>query len=346
MGMWQGINQGLAAAEEAKLSKEQLELRKKAEERAEETFKLTRFTTRATLAAQLKELYGPGSSGSTGSGTSKSSKIPASENKNNFLILTQRFQIDPEQVSKVYATGGAEAVARAVELATDYSEKFKTGGYAGSEPNVVIGQMLEGALYTDSETLEYDWDKISSEIGVPLDDAMRTMMGSEYTVPGTVSFETPALIEKPTLTDLADVEKRAVSNSLQMAKKENRLLANRKNQLAKIQETRDLTSLEEQEVNWLIERSIQVNSAVKSHKDEVYDPLIVLYGSSMGDLLDYYDQFQDAEQILGPSFFESSQIIQTVPSRAVAFNLMRAGILQPPMTVRSLETGKLIKLEE
>ncbi|HAV29905.1 MAG TPA: hypothetical protein DCW93_08245, partial [Saprospirales bacterium] len=74
---------------------------------------------------------------------------------------------------------------------------------------------------------------------------------------------------------------------LQMAKKENRLLANRKNQLAKIQETRDLTSLEEQEVNWLIERSIQVNSAVKSHKDEVYDPLIVLYGSSMGDLLDY-----------------------------------------------------------
>lgn len=344
MGMWQGINQGLAAAEEIKLSREQLELKKKAEERAEETFKLTRFTTRATLAAQLKELYGPGSSGRTGSGTSKSSKIPASENKNNFLILTQRFQIDPEQVSKVYATGGAEAVAKAVELATNYSEKFKTGSYTGSEPNIVIGQMLEGALYTDAETLEYDWDKISAEIGVPLDDALRTMMGNEYTIPGAVSFETPALIEKPSLADLDDVEKRAVSNSLQMAKIQKRDIEARLSVLAKIDQDRGLTSLEEAEGEWIVNREKQIESALQSYKDEIYDPLIVLYGSSMRDLLNYYNQFESAP--LGASFFEASRQYPSVPNRDFAKILKASGILKPGMFVRNKEKGTIIPVGE
>jgi len=344
MGMWQGISQGLDAVEQRKLNQAELDIRKRANERAEESFQLDKLTTRTTLAKQLRELYGSGSGGSTGSSKSKSPKITSSENKNNFQILTQRFEIDPEQVTKVYATGGAEAVAKAVELANNYSEKFRTGSYAGSEPNIVIGQMLESALYTDPETLEYDWDKISAEIGVPLDDALRTMMGGDYTVPGAVSFETPALIEKPSLTDLADVEKRALSNSLQMAKKEKRSVFSRVNQLAKIQESRTLTSLEEQEREWLTERGDQIGSAIESHKEEVYDPLIGLYGSSMGDLLDYYNQFEGAP--IGPSFFEASQTIQTVPNRAVALSLMQADILQPGMTVRNLETGKLIKLEE
>lgn len=344
MGMWTGISQGLAAAEQTKLNKEELELRKKAEERAEETFKLDKLTARTAVAKELRNLYGSGSGASTGSGKSKAPKITSSENKNNFQILTQRFQVDPEQVSKVYATGGAEAVAKAVELANNYSEKFKTNSYTGPEPSIIIGQMLESALYTDPETLEYDWDKIEAEIGVPLDDALRTMMGNDYTVPGAVSFETPALVEKPSLTDLADVEKRAVSNSLQMAKKENRLLLSRTNELTKLQETRALTSLEELERDWLVERTTQVGSAIQSHKDEVYDPLIGLYGSSMVDLLDYYKQFEGAP--IGTSFSESAQVIQTVPNRSVALSLMQAGILQPPMTVRSLETGKLIKLEE
>lgn len=341
MGMWTGISQGLAAAEQTKLNKEQLELRKKAEERAEETFNLDKLTTRTALAKELRKLYGSGSGVGTGSSESKSSKITPSENRNNFQILTQRFQVDPEQVSKVYAIGGAAAVAKAVELANNYSNKFRTGNYAGSEPNIVIGQMLEGALYTDPETLEYDWDKIETEIGLPLDDALRTMMGNEYTVPGAVSFETPALVEKPSLTDLADVEKRAVSNSLQMAKVESRKIFSRINQLTKKQ---DLTELEKQEVAWLTTRQTQIKSAVESHKEEVYDPIVELYGSSIEDLLDYYNQFEGAP--IGPSFFEASQTIQTVPNRAVALSLMQTGILQPGMTVRNLETGKLIKLEE
>jgi hypothetical protein len=170
------------------------------------------------------------------------------------------------------------------------------------------------------------------------------LIGNEYVIPGAVAFDSPALVEKPSLTDLADVKKLAVSNSLQMAKKEKRSVFSRVNQLAKIQESRTLTSLEEQEREWLTERGGQIESAIESHKEEVYDPLIGLYGSSMEDLLDYYNQFEGAP--IGPSFFEASQTIQTVPNRAVALSLMQADILQPGMTVRNLETGKLIKLEE
>lgn len=344
MAMWQGVSQGLAAVEQRKLNQAELDLRTKADERADEIFQLDKLTTRTTLAKQLQELYGSGSGsgGSTGSSKSKSTKISSSENKNNFQILTQRFQVDPEQVTKVYATGGAEAVAEAVKLANNYSEKFKTGSYTGPEPNIVIGQMLESALYTDPETLEYDWDKISAEIGVPLDDALRTMMGSEYTVPGAVSFDTPALVEKPSLTQLADVEKRAVNNSLQSAKKENRTIFSRTNQLAKLQQTRELTDIERQELSWLSERSVKIGSAIESHKDEVYNPLIELYGNTMTDLLDYYTQFEGAP--IGTSFLEATQSEIEVPNRAVALSLMQLEILKPGMKVRNLETGKIIPI--
>ena len=346
MSVWAGFNRGLAAVEERKFNEAQLELKAKADARAEEAFEIDKFKTRATLAAQLKGLYGGGSGSVSGTGSSgtKTSKIPEGVNKNNFQILVQKFSVDPKEVEKLYAAGGAGGIAEAVKLATTYSDKFKTGNYVGDSPDIVIGQMLEGALYTSSETKEYDWDKISNDIGLPLDEELRVMMGDTFVVPGAVSFDTPVLVEKPSLTDLADVEKRAVSNSLQTAKKEKRSLLSRQNKIVELQKTRDLTSIEEQERLWIIERTTQVTSAMESHKDEVYDPLIGLYGSSMGDLLDYYKQFEGAP--VGPSFFESSQAIQTVPSRAVALSLMEAEILIPPITVRSLETGKLIKLEE
>ena len=61
MGMWQGISQGLDAVEQRKLNQAELDIRKRADERAEESFQLDKLTTRTTLAKQLRELYGSGS---------------------------------------------------------------------------------------------------------------------------------------------------------------------------------------------------------------------------------------------------------------------------------------------
>ena len=344
MGMWQGIGQGLAAVEERKFNQQQLDIRKRAEERAEEAFEIDKLTTRTALASQIRDLYGSGSSSKTskGKGNSKSTKITTSENKNNFQILVERFSVDEAEVQKLYATAGASGVAEAVKLATSYSDKFKTGNYTGPEPSIVIGQMLENALYTNSETLEYDWDKITTEIGVPLDDALRTMLGESYTLPGAVSFESPALVEKPGLSDLADVEKRAVSNSLQSAKRENRIIFSRSNELVKIQDTRSLTDIEQQEFDWISGRAIKIDSAINSHKDQVYNPLIELYGSTMTDLLDYYKQFEGAP--IGVSFLEATQSEIEVPNRAVALQLLQSQILLPGMVVRNLETGRIIPI--
>ncbi len=341
MGAWQGIAQGLAAVEERKLNQEELDIRKRAEERAEEAFELDKLTTRTTLASQIKDLYGSGSI-STSKSKTKKSKISTAQNKNNFKILTERFSVDPEAVAKVYAAAGADGVAEAVNIAKNYSEKFKTNSYVGPEPSIVIGQMLEGALYTESETAEYDWDKIESEIGVPLDDALRTLIGNEYVIPGAVAFDSPALVEKPTLSDLEDVEKRAMSNSLQLAKNENRIILSRSSELAEIQNTRSLTDIEQQEFDWISNRALEINSAIESYKDEVFDPLIGLYGSTMTNLLDYFKEFEGSP--IGTSFLESTQSETEVPNRAVASRLLQAGILKPGMKVRNLETGKIIPI--
>ena len=349
MAMWQGVSQGLAAAEQTKLNRAELDLKKKVNERAEEAFNMDKLTTRAALATQLKSLYGPGSSSVSGTGgkSTKTSKIPEGVNKNNFQILVQKFSVDPKEVEKLYAAGGASGVAEAAKLAMTYSDKFKTGNYVGDSPDIVIGQMLEGALYTSSETKEYDWDKISKDIGLPLDEELRVMMGDTFVVPGAVSFDTPVLVEKPSLTDLADLEKRAVSNSEAMSRSELQKIKARMNQivdddLAGL--TDDEKTLMKQEKAWLGDRLGQIESAQTSYKEEVYAPLIGLYGNSMRELVDYYGEFKGAPT--NPAFFNASQQEISVPNEAVFRSLGRLGIFILGMRIRNLETGALIELTE
>lgn len=340
MAMWKGVSQGLQAAEELKLTKEQVEIRKTAEARAEKAFELEELNTRLKVSETISKRYGGArSTGTNSKGTAAAKSSPANI-KNNMKVLSQRFGVSSEEVNKIYSVGGASALTKAVTLAEDINKKLGSGGYLGEDASTLVGQMLEGAIYTDPETKEYDWDVITTELGFEVDEITRDLLGSSYTIPGAVSFETPALVEKPSLTDLDDVEKRAVSNSESLARRESVAIKARLNKLS----SETLTDVEELERDWLSGRLGQITSAQDSYKEKVYSPLIGLYGNSMVELVDYYGKFEGAP--LNPAFLNASQMETTVPNRAVALNLLQAGILKPGMSVRNLETGKLIPLGE
>ena len=62
-----------------------------------------------------------------------------------------------------------------------------------------------------TEEVAYDWDKIDEQIGFEVDETIRTMVGPGYVIPGTASFESPALIEKPTYAELDSADQRGVN---------------------------------------------------------------------------------------------------------------------------------------
>lgn len=353
MGMWAGIQQGMAAAEASKLAKKQLEmseeefdLRRQANARAEKALELDEIESKLKRVKTIRETFGglPGGT-SAGSTASKNTKITPTKVNESMQVLSQRFQVDPEVIKKVYTQGGAEGIVRAAELAVKYDDKFRTGNYTGDAPSAVVGEMLSGALYTESQTVEYDWDKINETLGIEVDEAVRDMVGDSYIVPGSVSFTEPALVEKIDFAGLEQAEKRGISAAESLARSESRSVKSRLNALVKKSGSESLTSTEQAEQIWLTERLQQISAAQDAFKEDVFTPLIELYGSSYVDTLkDYYPNLKDAP--LNPVFTEAAQTETTVPNRSVALNLLKAGVLKPGMRVRNLETGRIIPLGE
>jgi hypothetical protein len=346
MGMWSGIAQGMESVQQRKLEEQRLEmaeedfnLRKRAAERADAAFSLQEQQARLDLYKIIR-----GKFGNLKSGSGSETETTATKNlTKNMSVLVTRFGIDQAEVAKVYKSGGAEAIAEAAKLAVTYGDKFKTGEYTGDAPNIVVGQMLADAIYTESETAEYDWDEISESIGVEVDDTLRDMLGNSYEIPGAVAFTAPALVKKPTFADLDAADKRGIMNVEAQSRAQSRIILARINTLNTKEDV--LSKAEEAELAWLAERQRSIREAQEAFKSDVYTPLIELFGSSYIDTVtDYYGNLEGAP--LNPAFTEASQIAVPVPNRAVAENLFLAGILKPGMKVVYLETGEVVPLGE
>ena len=353
MGMWAGIQQGMAAAEASKLAKKQLEmseedfeLRKQANDRAERALELNEIESKLKRVSTIKNTFGGLPRATTASGArSKKTGPTQTEINQSIQVLSERFQVDEAVIKRVYTQGGADGIVKAAQLAIKYDDKFRTGNYTGDAPSIVVGEMLSGALYTESQTVEYDWDKINETLGVEVDEAVRDMVGDSYVVPGAVTFTEPALVEKIDYAGLEQVEKRGISAAESLARSESRAVQSRLNALIKKSESEALTSTEQTEQIWLTQRIEQISAAQDAFKEDVFTPLIELYGSSYMDTLREYDPSLKGAP-LNPVFTEAAQTETAVPNRSVALNLLKAGVLKPGMRVRNLETGKIIPLGE
>lgn len=335
MGMWQGIARGYQSAQQRRAAEEDRELTRRRLELAEKEFDQNSMLKRLELIKNIKGKFGGVTS------TKRSGGKSGNVNVNRLMnVLTKRFNVPKETLSDLYASGGVEAIKSAHDLAIKYDEQFRTGQFTGASPESVIGEMLNTAIVTAPETRTIDWESIEAELGMEIDEATREMVGSEYTVPGAVDYTSPALIEKPSLSELDQANKMGISNAESLARDETNRITNRINQLRN-KETLD--SNEQAELDWLTERGVAINNAMEAYKNDSFTPLIELYGSEfMSTIKEFYPNLEDAP--LNPAFSSAAEREISVPNRAVAAQLLAAGILRPGMTVRNMETGRLIPI--
>ena len=348
MGMWTGINQGykahkanVLAEKNLQLSEDELDIRRRNSDRADKEFESNETLKKVEMAKLIKSTFGssfsPVKTGS-GSGSSSTANISTEILRKNMAVLTTRFQIPAAEVQDLYAKGGASAVVELVKMGNTYPNKFKTGDYIGEAPSIVVGQMLSDAIFTQAEEVAYDWDKINEQVGFEVDETVRTMVGSSSLVPGTASFESPALIEKPTLAELDAADKRGVVNVEAQSRADAKAINGRLNAIRTRQQSSELSSIENLELQWLVERQGQISSAQESFKDDLFTPLIELYGSSyLETVTEFYPELQNAP--LNPAFKLASQQPVDVQSEELYVQLYRSGIIKNGQIVQYINSA-------
>ena len=357
MGMWTGINQGykahkanVLAEKNLQLSEDELDIRRRNSDRADKEFESNETLKKVEMAKLIKSTFGssfsPVKTGS-GSGSSSTTNISTEILRKNMAVLTTRFQIPAAEVQDLHAKGGASAVVELVKMGNTYSNKFKTGEYIGEAPNIVIGQMLSDAIFTQSEEVAYDWGKINEQVGFEVDETIRTMVGSGYVIPGTASFEAPALIEKVAIADLDKFNKLLVQYAKDQATTEFTKITDSINSLTAAAEgdlTEDQEDSNELLARWLSDRMTVVDQSLESYKNGVYGPLVEIYGATQAEQLEpYYTGITKAP--LDPSLSAVQPLEISVPNREIAGRLWLAGILTEGMLVRNLDTNKIIPIE-
>jgi hypothetical protein len=348
MGMWTGINQGykahkanVLAEKNLQLSEDELDIRRRNSDRADKEFESNETLKKVEMAKLIKSTFGssfsPVKTGS-GSGSSSTTNISTEILRKNMAVLTTRFQIPAAEVQDLYAKGGASAVVELAKMGNGYLDKFKTGDYIGEAPSIVVGQMLSDAIFTQAEEVAYDWDKINEQVGFEVDETVRTMVGSSSLVPGTASFESPALIEKPTLAELDAADKRGVVNVEAQSRADAKAINGRLNAIRTRQQSSELSSIENLELQWLVERQGQISSAQESFKDDLFTPLIELYGSSyLETVTEFYPELQNAP--LNPAFKLASQQPVDVQSEELYVQLYRSGIIKNGQIVQYINSA-------
>ena len=348
MAFWTGVNQGykahkanVLAEKNIQLSEEELDIRRRNSDRADKEFESNETLKKVEMAKLIKSTFGssfsPIKTGS-GSGSSSTANISTEILRKNMAVLTTRFQIPAVEVQDLYAKGGASAVVELAKMGNGYLDKFKTGNYIGEAPSIVVGQMLSDAIFTQAEEVAYDWDKINEQVGFEVDETVRTMVGSSSLVPGTASFESPALIEKPTLAELDAADKRGVVNVEAQSRADARAINGRLNAIRTRQQSSELSSIENLELQWLVERQGQISSAQESFKDDLFTPLIELYGSSyLEAVTKFYPELQNAP--LNPAFKLASQQPVDVQSEELYVQLYRSGIIKNGQIVQYINSA-------
>ena len=211
-------------------------------------------------------------------------------------------------------------------------------------PESVIGQIVESAVVTQPSGQKINFDKMEEYIGREMDSMYKAILTAQNTKAGEVFVPEPAFVERPSLEDLDRFEKRAVQFNVSRAAQEMNVLNKQLATLQELEQSGNLSVQKQAEKAWVTDRLLEVKEAQEAFEKENLVPIVELYGTTYFDqLVEAYPNFQESP--LNPALINASKGKQiTVPSRAVAESLARAGILKVGDVVINLETNKKIKI--
>ena len=110
-----------------------------------------------------------------------------------------------------------------------------------------------------------------------------------------------------------------------------------------LSESGNLTPDQIAENGWLTNRKVEIEGAIKSYGNDNVTPLAGLYGTAYTKILqDSYPNFKEAA--INPALLNAASQEITVPNRAVAESLAKAGILEVGDIVINGQTGKKIRI--
>mgnify|MGYP005995876891 FL=1 len=211
-------------------------------------------------------------------------------------------------------------------------------------PESVIAQIVESAVVTQPSGKKINFDKMEEYIGREMDELYKAILTAQSTKAGEVFVPEAAFVERPSLEDLDRFEKRAVQFNISRAAQEANALTKQLSTLQQLEQSGNLSVQKQAEKAWITDRLLEVQEAQKAFEQENLVPIVGLYGTTYFDqLVEAYPNFQESP--LNPALINASKGKQiTVPSRAVAESLARAGILKVGDVVINLETNKKIKI--
>ena len=358
MGMWSGIRQGIKEDEASKLSEEKMELARRQEERLEEQFSLTKTQALIDQSIAIKNSLGSGADSIALPGVG--SKSTSGSGKNNLstkamtAVLVETYQLDSDVLESIYQQGGTKAggrdnILRAYNIAKKYNDKWNTGKYTGEVPSVVLGNMLTNAVRSEGSTVTIDWDSVETNMGTTISDEVRKNVGDTYSIPGQTVFETPGLVQTPAWPDIKTVEQRALVQSLEASRVEAVRIRKFLADSLKDNEVTIAGSPEAVMRLWLVDREKAITSAQKSYDDEIYTPIIQMYGA--GVMLDRIKTFDKSMQNapFSPAFSEAAQEPVDVGTE-INFGTLRAyGYIvdgQPVTYIKRGEDGIEVRIFE
>ena len=301
MGMYTGIRQGLAAAEEKKLNQKKLQLSQDQEDRLNEQLELTTMKTKFDLLDGLRQTLGGGSGSSTTRSFKKSAGFNANESfENNVLALTKTYNISEDAIKKVSSEGGPVAISKLLEISKGLQEKISSGEYVTGDFNTLIGGLISNRITTPAKSEPLD---LSSLEGIVSKEMMTELqlMDPYNNVPGMTTFNVDdvSIVKKMSLADVNKVEENFSRDLITQASVE----LNRLNKIT--QEVGEPNSQIPEEVSqWATARTAVVANAKKDAtvKNPDMGGLLSLYGSG------YYDMIAENR----PGFVPSKEILPSI----------------------------------
>ena len=292
---------------------------------------------REALAVELQAKYGNNflTSSKKGKNTDISSRTAVA-------ALMKTYNVSEEALAPILATGDKTAASRLLSIAEKHRLKYE--GENLVLPEDFISGIIEDAVITQSATKEIDFSRLEDFIGREMDSLYKDLLKSQSKDPGAVFFPEPVFVERPSLEDLDRFEKRAIAGNLTRAQDELDMVKNKIAEFDSLDEGGNLTTDQIAERSWLVDRKVEIESAVKSYGDDNVVPIAGLYGTAYTKTLQQlYPRYEDA--YINPALLNASSKEITVPNRAVAESLAAAGILKAGDVVINAQTGNPIPIQ-
>ena len=291
---------------------------------------------RELLAFEMQMKYGDNFLSSSGSGSAKGKSTPTNIAT---AALMKEYNLTEEALAPILASGDKTAAGRLLNLLEGQRLKYEKEKL--TLPNEVISGIVESAVITQPTNREIDFTKVEKFIGREMDSLYKDLLKSQSTDPGAVFFPEPAFVERPSIEDLDKFEKQAIEGNLSRAQSELDLITIRLKEINSAEEKANLTADQITERGWLVDRQIEIDTAIKSSENDNVTPLAGLYGTAYTKaLLEFYPRFEGAP--INPALVNAATKEITVPNRATAQSLRDSGILKTGDIVINAQTGKKI----